>query len=102
MSFSKPHRHRLGDDEYKEFAQRIFDRDKWRCRNPFCGSSSSLTVHHLKKRSQLGDDDPGNCLTLCVKCHDLVERNELRIEVVDVVVKVFNQGGDNVDPEHNS
>ena len=45
---------------------------------------------------------PGNCLTLCVKCHDLVERNELRIEVVDVVVKVFNQGGDNVDPEHNS
>jgi hypothetical protein len=46
-----------------------------------------LTPHHLKKRSQLGGDEMGNLITLCAKCHDAVERNELVIEVVDVMAK---------------
>lgn len=86
-SLSKPHRERLGGDDYKDFIEGIFRRDKWKCRNPFCGSMRNLTPHHLKKRSQLGGDEPENVITLCTVCHDAVERNELKIEVVDVVVK---------------
>ena len=93
MSFSKPHRHREEGEEYKKFARRIFERDGYRCRNPFCGATTNLTVHHLKKRSQLGDDLPGNCITLCVRCHDDAEAHRLEIEVVDVVIKV-NGGSD--------
>ena len=86
-SLLKPHRERLRGDDYKDFIEGIFRRDKWKCRNPFCGSMRNLTPHHLKKRSQLGGDEPENVLTLCMICHDAVERNELKIEMVDVVVK---------------
>ena len=84
-SFPKPHRERLKGDTYREFAQEILRRDGYRCR--YCGSMKGLTIHHLTKRSQLGGDTPGNTLTLCVPCHDLVEANQLKIEVIDVVVK---------------
>jgi 5-methylcytosine-specific restriction endonuclease McrA len=86
-SLSKPERKRLESSEYVKFQQSIFNRDGWRCRNPACETSRSLTIHHIRKRSQLGGDDPGNCLTLCTECHDLVESSLLRIEVVDVLVK---------------
>jgi len=29
----------------------------------------NLQVHHLVKRSQLGDDAEGNLITLCAICH---------------------------------
>lgn len=86
-SLSKPHREKLEGEAYKQLIERVFQRDKWMCRNPFCGSVKNLTPHHVRKRSQLGGDEPGNLLTLCTACHDAVERNELMIEVVDVMVK---------------
>lgn len=84
-SFPKPHREKLEGEEYRKFTRSIFIRDGWMCRK--CSSRQSLTPHHLVKRSQLGSDTPANVLTLCLPCHEEVERNELRIEVVDVVVK---------------
>ena len=83
-AFPKPSRTKLEGDEYKKFIEFIFTRDSWRCRR--CGERKSLTPHHLIKRSQLGSDTPGNVLTLCLPCHEEVERNELKIEVVDMVV----------------
>jgi 5-methylcytosine-specific restriction endonuclease McrA len=83
----KPERVKLSGDAYKELVQKVFQRDRWTCRNPFCRSMRGLTPHHLKKRSQLGGDEMGNLITLCAKCHDAVERNELVIEVVDVMAK---------------
>jgi len=83
-SFPKPHREKLEGDDYRRFVESIFTRDSWVCRK--CSSRQALTPHHLVKRSQLGSDTPGNVLTLCLTCHEAVERNELRIEVVDVVV----------------
>jgi 5-methylcytosine-specific restriction endonuclease McrA len=83
----KPERVRVVEDAYLELVQKVFQRDKWTCRNPFCGSMKGLTPHHLKKRSQLGGDETGNLITLCLDCHEAVERNELVIEVVDVVAK---------------
>lgn len=84
---SKPHRVKLQLDAYKELIQKVFQRDRWMCRNPTCQSMRNLTPHHLQKRSQLGGDEMGNFLTLCVICHEAVERNELKIEVLDLVVK---------------
>jgi 5-methylcytosine-specific restriction endonuclease McrA len=83
-AFPKPSRTKRGGDEYKKFIESIFIRDSWSCRK--CSSRQALTPHHLVKRSQLGSDTPGNVLTLCVPCHDEVERNDLEIGVVDVVV----------------
>jgi 5-methylcytosine-specific restriction endonuclease McrA len=93
-SLSKPERERLGGDAYKQLIERVFQRDKWTCRNPFCQSMESLTPHHVQKRSQLGGDEMGNLLTLCVRCHSAVERNELKIEIVDVVAKFKVQNGE--------
>ncbi len=86
-SLEKPKRVMLVGDGYRQLVERVFQRDKWTCRNPFCQSMRNLTSHHLKKRSQLGGDEMGNLITLCVQCHDAVERHELEIEVVDVVAK---------------
>ncbi len=86
-SLEKPKRVMLAGAGYRQLVERVFQRDKWTCRNPFCQSMKSLTPHHLKKRSQLGGDEMGNLITLCVQCHDAVERHDLEIEVVDVVAK---------------
>ncbi len=86
-SLEKPKRVMLVGDAYRQFIERVFQRDKWTCRNPFCQSMRNLTPHHLKKRSQLGGDEMGNLITLCVECHDAVEQHKLEIEVVDVVTK---------------
>ena len=86
-SLSKPHREKLEGEAYKQLIERVFQRDRWKCRNPFCESQGGLTPHHLRKRSQLGGDEMGNLITLCMPCHDSVERNELKNEVVDVMVK---------------
>lgn len=83
-SFPKPHREKLESEEYRKFIESIFRRDSWMCRR--CGSRQALTPHHLVKRSQLGGDTPGNVITLCIEDHEAVERNKLKIEVVDVVV----------------
>jgi 5-methylcytosine-specific restriction endonuclease McrA len=86
-SLEKLERERLEGEAYKQLIERVFQRDKWMCRNPFCQSMKNLTPHHVRKRSQLGGDEMGNLITLCTACHDAVERNELRIEVMDLVVK---------------
>lgn len=88
-SFPKPSRTKLEGDEYKKFIESIFIRDNWSCRK--CGSKKALTPHHIKKRSQLGDDIPGNVITLCIFCHERAETDPLWIEVVDVVV-IFKGG----------
>jgi len=47
----------------------VLERDGWRCQMPGCRSGGSLEVHHLRYRSQGGNDDPENLLTLCWTCH---------------------------------
>lgn len=87
--FPKPHRERLEGEEYRKFINSIFVRDSWRCRK--CGARNSLTPHHIQKRSQLGGDTLGNVITLCLEDHQAVERNELKIEVMDIVVRFIDK-----------
>jgi len=89
-SFPKPRREKLEGEEYRKFTRSIFTRDRWMCRK--CSSRQALTPHHLVKRSQLGGDTPGNVLTLCLTCHELVETNQLKIEIIDVVIKFDKKG----------
>jgi 5-methylcytosine-specific restriction endonuclease McrA len=58
---------KLSFEEYNLLRDRVLERDAWRCQE--CGSSQELQVHHLVKRSQLGDDAEGNLMTLCAICH---------------------------------
>ena len=58
---------KLGAEDYNLLRQRVLERDGWRCQN--CGSSENLHIHHLTKRSQLGDDALDNLITLCANCH---------------------------------
>jgi ATP-dependent DNA helicase RecQ len=58
---------KLSVAEYNLLRNQTLERDRWRCQD--CGSSSDLHVHHLKKRSKLGDDALENLITLCAGCH---------------------------------
>jgi 5-methylcytosine-specific restriction endonuclease McrA len=58
---------KLSVEEYNLLRRRVLERDGWRCQD--CGSSKNLHIHHLVKRSKLGDDVEGNLVTLCASCH---------------------------------
>ena len=60
---------RLNAEDYKLLHRRVLERDGWRCQN--CGSPKDLHVHHLAKRSKLGDDAFDNLITLCANCHKM-------------------------------
>jgi hypothetical protein len=47
---------------------RVYDRDRHRCQSPCCGRSD-VTPHHLRFRSQGGDDSDENVTSLCTWCH---------------------------------
>lgn len=34
-----------------------------------CGSNNNVSAHHIKFRSERGDDSLGNLITLCFYCH---------------------------------
>lgn len=54
---------------YARLHREILERDGWRCQ--ICGCSQSLDVHHIRRRSALGDDAETNLITLCRECHEL-------------------------------
>jgi len=65
--YQKRPRLKLGIEEYNSLRLRVLERDGWRCQD--CGSSKDLHVHHLVKRSKLGDDALDNLIALCAGCH---------------------------------
>jgi len=56
----------------------ILERDSWRCQK--CRCSKNLDVHHVRRRSALGDDAETNLITLCRKCHQILHRSTSRQE----------------------
>jgi 5-methylcytosine-specific restriction endonuclease McrA len=58
---------RVAAELYARLRREILERDGWHCQK--CGSSKSLDVHHLRRRSALGDDAETNLITLCRECH---------------------------------
>jgi len=66
---------RLDAVNYEELRQQVLRRDGWRCQS--CGAMSNLEVHHIKFRSQSGDDADLNLITLCCACHIQMHRSDL-------------------------
>jgi len=57
--------HTLGSDvAYAD----IYERDRWQCSNPVC-FCRHVTPHHVRFRSQGGDDSPHNITPPCFWCH---------------------------------
>jgi 5-methylcytosine-specific restriction endonuclease McrA len=69
---SKRPRLRLDFESYQRLCQKVLARDGWRCQR--CGCSVNLQVHHIRFRSQLGDDAEENLITLCADCHEQFHR----------------------------
>jgi 5-methylcytosine-specific restriction endonuclease McrA len=64
----KQPRLRLDPEPYDQLRKQVLRRDGWQCQ--FCGSMRNLQVHHKQLRSQRGDDDEANLITLCADCHE--------------------------------
>ncbi len=67
---TKNPRLRLDANNYRNLHRQVLERDNWRCQA--CGNMQNLQVHHLKHRSQSGDDEEQNLITLCAECHGRV------------------------------
>ena len=63
---------RLDPEPYDQLRKQVLRRDGWRCQ--ICGSRQNLQVHHKQLRSQQGDDDDSNLITLCALCHEAQHR----------------------------
>src|ERR1700681_4926597 len=66
---SRP-RIRMAPELFARLRREVLERDGWRCQR--CGCSKNLDVHHIIRRSALGDDAETNLITLCRKCHQLL------------------------------
>ena len=66
----KRHRIRAASVPYARLRKEILARDNWRCQ--VCGRLKNLDVHHLRRRSALGEDLETNLITLCRECHQML------------------------------
>jgi 5-methylcytosine-specific restriction endonuclease McrA len=66
----KSRRIRNAPELYARLRREILYRDGWRCQK--CGCSKNLDVHHIRRRSTLGDDAETNLITLCRICHRIL------------------------------
>jgi len=62
--------------EWKQARQSVMARSDGFCevRTPMCDARANQ-VHHIKRRSQGGPDEPGNLLATCASCHDWIHAN---------------------------
>ena len=61
---------RVASVPYSRLRKEILERDNWRCQ--VCGRIKNLDVHHLRRRSALGEDLKTNLITLCRECHQML------------------------------
>ena len=54
-------------DAYRQLVGKVLAREGWRCQD--CGTAQDLQVHHLRSRSQLGNDAEENLIALCAGCY---------------------------------
>jgi len=69
---------KLQDEDYKILIQEILKRDNYSCRK--CKSKEHLQAHHVIKRSKIRLDLDWNLITVCYRCHFLLESHQLLIE----------------------
>lgn len=73
--YGRREQQKLDKTEWEAIRERCMLRDSYtcqRCGKKF-GTHAHLSVHHIIPRSEGGSNDLSNLITLCCKCHDLVE-----------------------------
>lgn len=74
--------------EYETFnkskKEKILKRDNYRCH--LCNATTNLHVHHILPRCLGGGHDDENLVTLCAKCHGIVEHGS-DAEIIEKCVK---------------
>ena len=60
----------LASVPYSRLRKEILERDNWRCQ--VCGCLKNLDVHHMRRRSALGEDLETNLITVCRECHQIL------------------------------
>ena len=62
----------------KETYNKVYDRDKGKCRLKDFSCNGELELHHIRYRSEAKDliNEPTNCIMLCVKHHKEVHSNK--------------------------
>jgi hypothetical protein len=77
-------------------------RDQQRCRVPGCRNARYVDVHHIELRSEGGQNEPENLLTLCGVHHRASHRGELLIEGSSSTIRFRHADGqvygDRMDP----
>lgn len=66
---------------------KVLKRDKYTCQS--CRkrlTASELQIHHIKPRSEGGTNIMSNLITLCWRCHDLIELAEPPIRTLQEIL----------------
>jgi len=54
----------------------ILRRDNYTCQE--CQKRTQLSVHHIQPKSLGGTDSPFNLITLCIPCHDMIQKEAMK------------------------
>jgi len=94
---------RLKAHKYRIFKQKMHDRDGNQCLNPDCSfrfsgpPMSNLTLHHTPRRSQGGKDIPEHVSTVCLGCHDLIEKHIISDQFCkDNLILLYGMDNENI------
>lgn len=74
--YQKALRIKLSQHKYRQLCEYVYNRDGC-C--VFCGTHSSATPAHIKRRSQGGHDSPDNIVRACIDCHTAFDKYEIAL-----------------------
>lgn len=65
---------------YNHVRANVLVRDNYKCYH--CESIKHLTIHHIKPQRKFKEliYNEENCVTLCIRCHRLIEQNKLTLD----------------------
>jgi len=66
----------LNDIIWKKLRSKVKFRDKYLCQR--CGTGKNLTIHHIVPIKDGGKNEMRNLITLCLSCHNIVEKEEIQ------------------------
>ena len=60
---------------WSKVRERILERDNWTCQR--CGQEfEKYHIHHIVKKKENGSDTNDNLITVCHKCHKILDTKE--------------------------
>ena len=102
VSFPKQNRIVLKGKARLKLKFKVHKRDNFTCINPACRCKVDatlpsinyvLSMHHVKRKSQMGDDTVENTASICLLCHDLIHDEKLDDGFcVDYLERLYGEG----------